>query len=77
MAERRVVLEAHALTKVYGEGAVAVHALRGIDLQMFDGELVVLLGPSGSAKSTFLNLMGGLDRATGGTIRYLDHELTA
>jgi putative ABC transport system ATP-binding protein len=77
MAERRVVLEARGLTKVYGEGAVAVHALRGIDLQLYDGELVVLLGPSGSGKSTFLNLMGGLDRASAGTIRYLDHELSA
>jgi len=77
MAERHVVLEAHGLTKVYGEGEVAVHALRGIDIEMFDGELVVLLGPSGSGKSTFLNLMGGLDRATAGRIHYLDHELTA
>jgi len=77
MERSRVVLEARGLSKTYGEGAIAVHALRGIDVELFDGELVVLLGPSGSGKSTFLNLMGGLDRASGGRIQYLDHDLTA
>ena len=76
MPEQRAVLEARGLTKVYGEGAVAVHALRGIDIEMFEGELLVLLGPSGSGKSTFLNIMGGLDRCTSGHLRYLDHDLT-
>jgi putative ABC transport system ATP-binding protein len=62
---------------VYGEGAAAVHALRGVDLEVGAGELVVLLGPSGSGKSTLLNILGGLDRATGGKAWFEDRELTA
>ncbi len=60
------------LTKVYGEGRSAVHALRGVDLQIPQGEIVVLLGPSGSGKSTLLNIIGGLDRATEGTVHFRD-----
>jgi putative ABC transport system ATP-binding protein len=58
--------------KVYGEGHAAVHALRGVDLEIPEGELVVLLGPSGSGKSTLLNILGGLDRASGGTVHFRD-----
>ncbi len=65
------------LTKVYGEGAAAVHALRGVNLEIPEGEIVVLLGPSGSGKSTLLNILGGLDSATGGTAWFRDMELTA
>jgi putative ABC transport system ATP-binding protein len=54
---------------------VEVHALRGVDLDLFAGELVVLLGASGSGKSTLLNILGGLDRATAGTVRYAGHIL--
>ncbi|MGZ8711117.1 MAG: ABC transporter ATP-binding protein, partial [Thermoanaerobaculia bacterium] len=57
-------------------GDVEVHALRGIDLDLFEGELVVLLGPSGSGKSTLLNILGGLDAPTAGNVRFRDHELT-
>ncbi len=64
------------LTKVYGEGRSAVHALRGVDLEIPQGEIVVLLGPSGSGKSTLLNIIGGLDRATGGTAYFRDRCLT-
>jgi putative ABC transport system ATP-binding protein len=49
-------------------GEVEVHALRGVDVDLFEGELVVLLGPSGSGKSTLLGLIAGLDRPTAGTI---------
>jgi putative ABC transport system ATP-binding protein len=56
-------------------GEVQVHALRGVDLDLYDGELVVLLGPSGSGKSTLLNILGGLDTATSGDVTYLDHDL--
>ncbi|NDY71842.1 ABC transporter ATP-binding protein [Desulfobacter hydrogenophilus] len=65
-----------ALTKIYGEGAAAVHALRGVDLEIPSGEMVVLLGPSGSGKSTLLNIIGGLDRASEGTVFFQDQELS-
>jgi putative ABC transport system ATP-binding protein len=77
IAEERVAFSVRGLTKVYGMGAAQVHALRGVDLDLHEGELIVLLGPSGSGKSTLLNIMGGLDRATGGTVRFRDSELTA
>jgi putative ABC transport system ATP-binding protein len=68
---------ARGLTKVYQMGEVEVHALRGLDLDLYPGEFVVLLGPSGSGKSTLLNILGGLDVPTSGTVRYHDHDLTA
>src|SRR5688572_7923210 len=71
------VFHARGLTKVYHMGEVDVHALRGIDLDLYEGEFVVLLGPSGSGKSTLLNILGGLDVPSGGTVRYRDQELTA
>jgi putative ABC transport system ATP-binding protein len=53
-----------------------VHALRGLDLDLYAGELLVLLGPSGSGKSTLLNILGGLDTATTGEVYYRDRNLT-
>ena len=70
------VFVARGLTKVYRMGDVEVHALRGVDLDVYRGELVVLLGPSGSGKSTLLNILGGLDRPTAGSARWMEHELT-
>jgi putative ABC transport system ATP-binding protein len=70
------VFELLGVTKVYQQGEVEVHALRGIDLQLFESEFVVLLGHSGSGKSTLLNIMGGLDTPTAGTVRYRDREMT-
>ena len=69
-------LTARDLTKIYRTGEVEVHALRGADLDLYEGELVVILGPSGSGKSTLLNIIGGLDTATSGTVRFRDHQLT-
>lgn len=71
-----VVFHARDLRKVYDMGEVQVHALRGIDLDLFASELVVLLGASGSGKSTLLNILGGLDRATSGKVQYHGKELT-
>jgi putative ABC transport system ATP-binding protein len=77
MATTPPVFEARGLTKVYRMGEVEVHALRGVDLQLFESEFVVILGPSGSGKSTLLNILGGLDVPSSGTVRYRDHDLTA
>ena len=66
MSETRateVIFRARGLTKVYRMGDVEVRALRGIDLELFQGEFVVMLGPSGSGKSTLLNILGGLGYA--------------
>ena len=71
-----VVFSIKGLTKVYRMGEVSVHALRGVDLDLYDGELVVFLGPSGSGKSTLLNIMGGLDTATEGHVSYRGRDLT-
>ena len=66
---------AHGLTKTYGSGHSAVHALRGVDLDLPAGELVVFLGASGSGKSTLLNILGGLDRPTSGQFWFRGEEL--
>ncbi len=70
------VFRARALTKIYRVGEVEVQALRSVDLELYDGELVVLLGPSGSGKSTLLNILGGLDAPTSGDVVFRDHQLT-
>ena len=72
---RERVFTVRGLTKTYGEGDAAVHALSGVDLDLYAGELVVLLGPSGSGKSTLLNNLGGLDNPTSGTLLYHGEDL--
>jgi putative ABC transport system ATP-binding protein len=62
------VLELRDVTRVHGEGAAQVHALRGVSLTLQAGELVAVMGPSGSGKSTLLHLAGGLDAATTGEV---------
>jgi putative ABC transport system ATP-binding protein len=71
------VFRVRGLTKVYGMGTAEVHALAGVDLDLFEGELVVLLGPSGSGKTTLLNNLGGLDVPTAGELWYRNLDLTA
>jgi putative ABC transport system ATP-binding protein len=76
MSLRDPVFKVRGLTKVYGTGEAQVHALAGVDLELYPGELVVLLGPSGSGKTTLLNNLGGLDFPTSGELFYRDLDLT-
>ncbi len=69
------IFEISGLTKVYRTGEVEVHALRGVEAELFEGELTVLLGPSGSGKSTLLNILGGLDRPTAGRVAFRGNDL--
>ena len=71
------VFRIRGLTKTYGAGLTEVRALAGVDLDLYEGELIVLLGPSGSGKTTFLNNIGGLDVPTSGELRYRDLDLAA
>jgi putative ABC transport system ATP-binding protein len=72
---RARVFRVQGLTKVYGVGMTEVRALAGVDLELFEGELVVLLGPSGSGKTTLLNNLGGLDGPTAGELWYRNLDL--
>ena len=72
----RQVFRVRGLTKVYGTGAAEVHALAGVDLDLYEGELTVLLGPSGSGKTTLLNNLGGLDVPTAGELLYRGRNLS-
>lgn len=75
-SRRVAVFEARNISKIYRMGEVHVHALRDVDIDLYEGEFVVLLGPSGSGKSTLINILGGLDVPTSGTVHFRDHDLT-
>ena len=65
------------ISKTYGSGAFATHALHEVDLTITRGEFIALYGASGSGKSTLLNLISGIDRPTAGKIFFEEEEITA
>ena len=71
-----VVVAARELERRYGEGATAVHALRGVSLEVERGKLVAVMGPSGSGKSTLMHILAGLDKPTSGTVMVAGTEIT-
>src|SRR5271166_399798 len=71
-----VPVAARALTRRYGEGSTAVDALRGVDLDVRERELVAVMGPSGSGKSTLMHLLAGLDKPTSGSVTIAGTELS-
>lgn len=71
----RPAVRAAGLSKTYGKGDTAVHALRTVDLDIHTGRFTAIMGPSGSGKSTLLHLLAGLDRATSGSVSIGDQEL--
>ena len=68
-------LQARGLSKVYRTGELEISALCQVDFDLYEGELVVLLGASGSGKSTLLNILGGLDRPTTGSVLFREQDL--
>jgi putative ABC transport system ATP-binding protein len=70
-----VPVAARGLTRRFGEDSAAVEALRGVDLDVRERELVAVMGPSGSGKSTLMHLLAGLDRPTSGTVSIAGTEL--
>src|SRR6202140_515270 len=67
--ESQLTIEVKNLHKVYQLGEICVAALRGVSLEVHSGEFVAIMGASGSGKSTFMNLIGCLDRPTSGVYR--------
>ncbi len=70
------MLEALGVVRTYRLGRAAVHAVRGVDLEVHEGEFLAITGPSGSGKSTLLNLLGGLDVPDRGEVRYRGRVLS-
>ena len=74
MSTKREIASLHEVVKNYGEGKVLTKALRGISMKILEGDFSVMMGPSGCGKSTLLNIIGGLDRATSGDVKFNDQD---
>ena len=70
MSIMREIVSLHNVVKNYGQGKIITKALRGIDLKIIEGDFLAMMGPSGCGKSTLLNIIGGLDRATSGDVKF-------
>jgi len=75
-AQPQPLLSVRSVSKIYRMGEVEVPALREVDLEVFEGEFLVILGPSGSGKSTLLNMIGGMDRPSSGQVLFGEQDLT-
>jgi putative ABC transport system ATP-binding protein len=71
------MIDVRDVTRTYGSGATAAHALRGVTFSVGEGQLVALRGRSGSGKTTLLNVIGGLDTPDGGSITVAGHDVSA
>ena len=82
--EKKIIIEAKNLVKTYGEGEAIMHALDNVSIEVYEHEFLVILGGSGSGKSTFLNMIGGIDKVDSGEIlvygndivKYNDRDIT-
>lgn len=82
---RKPYVMMQGVTKIYRMGEVEIHALSGVDLEIYEGEFAIIVGPSGAGKTTVLNILGGMDFATAGKIvidgkdisKYSSRQLTA
>jgi putative ABC transport system ATP-binding protein len=74
--ELQHAVTATSLTRTYGEGGSAVHALRGVSLEVPEGQFTAVMGPSGSGKSTLMHLLAGLDTPDAGAVRIAGEDIT-
>ena len=74
MSTKKEIASLHEVVKNYGEGKIITKALQGISLKILEGDFSVMMGPSGCGKSTLLNIIGGLDRATSGDVKFNDQD---
>jgi putative ABC transport system ATP-binding protein len=71
-----IAVSARRVTRQYGDGESAVHALRGVSLEVPVGQFTAVMGPSGSGKSTLMHLLAGLDRPTNGRVKIGGEDIT-
>jgi putative ABC transport system ATP-binding protein len=71
------VVRLRGVDKTFGQGALAVHALKAVDLELAPGQFVVVLGPSGSGKTTLMNVIGGIEPVSAGHVAVADTDITA
>jgi putative ABC transport system ATP-binding protein len=76
MSKNGTVVHATEVTRIYGEGETAVNALRGVSLDIPQGDLTAIMGPSGSGKSTLMHILAGLDKPTAGDVAIAGTHIT-